>query len=109
MTVFLYGGGLAFGLSFMVGLLFARDPRRLLVSVALGAVLALLYFPMAYAFAGEEPGGCSDCGHYLGRWWEPWFVALIAAWNYVVWLAGLIVGAAARHLRTRIATASETH
>ena len=109
MTVFLYGGGLTFALSLVVGVLFARGRRRLLVSVALGVVLALLYFPIAYALAGEEPGACSDCGHYLGRWWEPWFVALIAAWNYVVWLAGLIMGAAARHLRNRLAAVSETH
>ena len=105
MSVFLYGGGLASALSFTVGVAFLRGRRQLLPGTALGLVFALLYFPVSYAVAGSEQGACSDCGYYLGRYWEPWFVAFIAAWNYIVWLAGLLVGAAARQLRDRVVTA----
>lgn len=38
--------------------------------------------------------GCSDCGNYLGHWWEPWFALFFGIFGYGVWLAGVGLGIA---------------
>src|SRR6266851_7632128 len=71
--------------------------RRLMVIglvLALGLVLVVyLRSPIDYA---HDRNGCSDCGEYLGRWWEPTVVGFFAVVGYVAWVVGLIVGAVAR-------------
>jgi hypothetical protein len=64
---------------FFVALALMLLLRRRSVVVALGFVLVpIVLFALGYLTADETPGSCSDCGEYLGRWWEPWVIAIFA-------------------------------
>lgn len=86
----------------LVGIAF-RPTRG--AQVALGGVglaLAVALFVAAYlrAPSGGPPEGCSDCGEYLGRWWEPWVVVTLLLANLVGWLAGMFAGTMVRQTRS---------
>ena len=51
----------------------AQNVRRLAALAATGVVLAAVFVLVVYLRAptAHAPQGCSDCGLYLGRWWEP--------------------------------------
>jgi hypothetical protein len=66
---------------------------------AFGVGLALIGFVVIYLKSPstyEETGGCSDCGEYLGRWWEPWLVVQMLAINLIGWIVGVAVGGRVR-------------
>jgi hypothetical protein len=99
MAVLLLGGlGLALGL--LAGLLFGPGGRRVAVLLAAGVVLALAYFAIGWAIApasAEEAGdGCSDCGYWLGRYWEAGLVLSVGVLNLLGWAVGVVAGAAMR-------------
>jgi hypothetical protein len=73
-----------------------------------GLVLALalvfvvyLRSPLDYA---HDRSGCSDCGEYLGRWWEPALVVFIAAVGYLCWIIGVTIGVMIRAGASRVAS-----
>lgn len=77
-----------------------------------GLVLAVGFVVLAYYQSppsGAPYNGCSDCGNFLGRFWEPQFVLFLAVIGYCVWLLGVGAGigatatldAARRALRRR--------
>lgn len=79
---------------------------------AAGLVLALGFVVFAYDEAPSSSApynGCSDCGNYLGRFWEPQLTVLLAVIGYGLWLLGVRAGigatatvsAARRALRKR--------
>ena len=78
----------------------ARNARRLAAVAASGAVLAAVFVLVAYLRAprAHAPHGCSDCGLYLGRWWEPGVVLVVAVFGLGGWIGGAAVGALARRL-----------
>ena len=80
--------------------LLARNIRRLAAvagaGLALAAVFVVYRSPTAHA-----PHGCSDCGLYLGRWWEPAVILVVVVFGLVGWLGGAGVGATARWLLRR--------
>ena len=49
----------------------------------------------------HAPHGCSDCGLYLGRWWEPGVIIVVVVFGLGGWLGGAAVGATARWLLRR--------
>jgi hypothetical protein len=68
---------------------------RLAAVVGLGVVLAVAFVGVvSVAAPTHRPARCSDCGLYGGRYWEPWFVSLLAAVGLVGWVAGGVIGVA---------------
>ena len=78
----------------------ARNIARLAAVAATGLFLAAAFVLVVYLRAptAHAPHGCSDCGLYLGRWWEPGVVLVVAAFGLAGWFAGLGTGALARRL-----------
>ena len=80
----------------MTVLLRAYSRRGALWAALAGLGLAVFYVLSAYFSAPPSSApwpGCSDCGVYLGRWWEPYFVLFIVGWGFAVWLLGVGAGA----------------
>jgi uncharacterized ion transporter superfamily protein YfcC len=99
---------LVFVAPFLVGLLLSLLwPHRLGV-LGVGVALALLWIVAVYLRAptSAEEAQCSDCGEYLGRWWEPWLVAMFAVFGLVMWLVGGMTGQAVRRRFIRHESAS---
>jgi hypothetical protein len=67
-----------------------RAPLRVLVGGGIAVPLAV--FVAAFLSADEERGQCSDCGLYLGRYWEPWVVAFVAVLYALVYWSAVLVG-----------------
>ena len=60
-----------------------------------GLVLAVGFVVLAYYQSPPSSApynGCSDCGNYLGRWWEPQFEVFLAVVWYGLWLVGVGAG-----------------
>lgn len=75
---------------------------RLAAVAGLGVILAIAFVAVVYVAAPtHRPARCSDCGLHGGRYWEPWFVSLLAAVGLVGWLAGAALGVAGGALRRR--------
>jgi predicted permease len=117
---FVYFGGLAFVLGAVSATVFARGRRETWLLVAVGAAVALAYFGYEWAQAPanseEADYSCSDCGQWLGRYWEGWLVLFIAITNWLGWTAGVAVGAglrraqrARRELRQQRGATSSRH
>ena len=101
MAAILYFGGVAGLAAFLLSLAAGRTRRRIGLLVVLGIALAVAWILLAYLSANpsDQRPDCSDCGVYLGRWWEPGFVLLIVGANLLAWIAGVLVGAGLRSLR----------
>jgi hypothetical protein len=57
-----------------------------------GLVLAVGFVVLAYYQSPPRSApydGCSDCGNYLERFWEPQFTVLVGVIGYVLWLLGV--------------------
>ena len=82
----------------LLGATIARTWSRWAFVLAIGVILVAALFACAYLSAGADyqHRTCSDCGYYLGRWWEPGFVAYVTIIGYVFWTLGAAVGAAPR-------------
>jgi hypothetical protein len=83
---------------FVVGLLLsALWPNRLGL-LGVGVAIAVAYIVAAYLGSptSAEEADCSDCGEYLGRWWEPWLVAMFTVFGFVMWLVGAMTGQVVR-------------
>jgi hypothetical protein len=61
-----------------------------------GFLLAVAWLVVGYLAAPTEPGHCSDCREFLGRWWEPELALFFEGLALASWLAGVGVGAAIR-------------
>jgi hypothetical protein len=61
-----------------------------------GVLLAVVWLVVGYLAAPTEPGHCSDCREFLGRWWEPEFAVFVEGLALAAWLAGTGLGAAIR-------------
>jgi hypothetical protein len=88
-----------FLLGAVLGVVFGRGRWRFGALVALGVLLGFLFVLSAYLAAppsSSPSDGCSDCGEYLGRWWEPGLVVSVGVFGYVAYLAGLSVGSVVR-------------
>lgn len=88
------GGSFAIGLvaAALTRIRWQRNGRWL---AATGPVLAAGFVVLAYYRSppsGAPYNGCSDCGNYLGRFWEPQFTVFLAAIGYGLWLLGVGVG-----------------
>lgn len=88
----------------------ARDRRRVAAIAALGLAFAAVFALVVYlrSPSAHAPHGCSDCGLYLGRWWEPGVVLVVDTFGLAGWTAGVGVGVTARRLRRRKREASST-
>jgi hypothetical protein len=117
-TVIWLGGPALVGGLLGVGARFSW--RRVVLLMAAGLVLALGFVLVVYLRSpidySHDPNGCSDCGEYLSRWWEPALVVFVALVGYIFWSLGVIFGLvvrtgarllASRH-RRRVASSS-TH
>ncbi len=81
----------------VLGALFGRSGWRLLALVVLGVLLGFCLLLWAYLVAPpnySQSNGCSDCEEYLGRWWEPNFVLVLAVLGNAAYLVGVGIGAA---------------
>jgi hypothetical protein len=61
----------------------------------MGLVLGAAYVVAAYYASPPSSApynGCSDCGNYLGRFWEPQFEVFLAVVGYCLWLLGVGAG-----------------
>src|SRR5438876_12058573 len=93
---------MALALALALGTTWRRSARLLL----LGLSLALAWLLSAYftATPGDEPRpNCSDCGVYLGRWWEPGLAVFVIGTNFIAWTVGVLVGSAVRASTRRAA------
>src|SRR5437763_12679068 len=83
--------------------LLARNIRRLAAIAGVGLVLAAVFVFVVYLRSptAHAPHGCSDCGLYLGRWWEPGVILVVVVFGLAGWLGGAGVGATARWLLRR--------
>lgn len=81
----------------------ARTVRRLTAVAGSGLVLAAVFVLVVYLRAptAHAPHGCSDCGLYLGRWWEPGVIVVVVSFGLGGWVAGTTVGATARRVFRR--------
>ena len=61
-----------------------------------GFLLAVAWLVVGYLAAPTEPGHCSDCREFLGRWWEPELALFVEGLALAGWLAGVGLGAAIR-------------
>jgi hypothetical protein len=85
---------------FMVGfvatvLLRIRWPKNGLWMVVAGLVLAVGFVLLQYfesPLSSAPYNGCSDCGNYLGRFWEPQLTIFLAVIGYGLWLLGVGAG-----------------
>ena len=100
MAAILYLGGVAGLAAFLFSLAASRSWRHVALLIGLGAALAVGWILLAYFSANpsDERPDCSDCGVYLGRWWEPGFVLLIVGANFVAWVAGVLAGVGLRSI-----------
>lgn len=92
----------------LIGAAFARGYWSTAAAAALGVGLGFGVVLWAYYSAplSSAPyNGCSDCGNYLGRWWEPNFVIFFVVIGYFFWLLGIGAGVVIRWLAR---TARET-
>ena len=59
--------------------------------------LVVALFAYAYLRAPvdviHDRSGCSDCGEYFGRWWEPGLVMFLGAAGFLAWVVGMAAGA----------------
>ena len=58
----------------------------------MGLVLAVGLVVLAYYQSPPSSApydGCSDCGNYLGRFWEPQSTVFLAVIGYGLWLLGV--------------------
>ncbi len=80
--------------------LLARSFRKLAALAGTGLLLAAAFVLVVYLRAppAHGPHGCSDCGLYLGRWWEPGVVLVVAVFGLGGWIGGAAAGALARRL-----------
>ena len=83
--------------------LLARNIARLAAIAGAGLVLAAVFVFVVYLRSptAHAPRGCSDCGLYLGRWWEPGVILVVVVFGLAGWLGGVGVGATARWLLRR--------
>src|SRR5712691_5644839 len=99
MVVFVWLGS-PFAVAAVLAAVWPRSWRRWVPLLGLGVVLACGFVVYAYFSAApdyaRDRNGCSDCGEYLGRWWEPSLVAFFAVGGYLAWVVGLAVGALVR-------------
>ncbi|MEK6274210.1 MAG: hypothetical protein AABM30_02605 [Actinomycetota bacterium] len=82
--------------SAVVGFFLVSTPRRYGILVGLGVAAAVVLLVVSYLVAPTSPGGCSDCGEYFGRWWEPALTVFFLVLLLVAWAVGLAVGAGLR-------------
>jgi hypothetical protein len=61
-----------------------------------GFLLAVAWLVAGYLASPTEPGHCSDCREFLGRWWEPELAVFVEGLAFAGWLAGVGLGAAIR-------------
>lgn len=61
-----------------------------------GFLLAVAWLVVGYLASPTEPGHCSDCREFLGRWWEPELGLFVDGLAFAAWLAGVGFGAAIR-------------
>ena len=90
MATFLGAVFVPFAAALAGGLLLHRPGRVILAGVV---VVPAAWFLIAWGTAGSERGDCSDCGEYLGRYWEPWTAAALAVFGIVAWALGAGIGA----------------
>ena len=90
-----------FALALACGVVLRASGRRAVILVPVGFVLAVAVVAAAYLVAPTDgpPHGCSDCGRYWGRWWEPATAVIAAVYGLAAWLAGAGTGAAVSRLR----------
>jgi len=72
-----------------------RWPKNGPWMAAIGLVLAVGFVALQYYQSPPSSApynGCSDCGNYLGRFWEPQFTIFLAVIGYVPWLLGVGAG-----------------
>jgi hypothetical protein len=77
----------------VLGAAFARGWWRTYALFGLGLLLGLAFIFLGYLSGSKDPGDCSDCEKYWGRWWEPQFVSALAGVGYFFWLIGIGAGA----------------
>jgi hypothetical protein len=85
----------------VLGAAFARGMLRTYALFGLGLLIGFLVLLAAYLTAAPDfahSNGCSDCQMFLGRWWEPEFVAFVAGFGFLVFLLGIGVGTGIREL-----------
>jgi hypothetical protein len=105
------GGPFVIGLA-ATALIRVHWPRNGPWMAVAGLVLAIGFVVLAYYQSPPSSApynGCSDCGNYLGHFWEPQFTVFLAVIGYGLWLLGVraaigataILDAARRALRRR--------
>ena len=85
------GGPFVVGLA-ATALIRIRRPKNGPWMAAMGLVPAIGYVVLAYYQSPPSSApynGCSDCGNYLGRFWEPEFTAFLVVVWYGLWLLGV--------------------
>ncbi len=92
-------GGAALCAGAVAGLAFGSTRRRVVAVALLGlpvAVGLVLWVYLASPSPLDRYVGCSACDVFVGRWWEPRFVGIVALLNGAAWAAGALFGAALR-------------
>jgi hypothetical protein len=95
-----YFGGLALVLGVVAAAILARSRRSIVALVLVGAAIAFGFFAYAWLEAPRNSEdadySCSDCGQWLGRYWEGWIVLFFAVVNWIGWTLGVLAAAAMR-------------
>ena len=95
-----FPGVLGFVLGGAAAFLLATGSRRIAFLLAVGIVLAVALFGLAWlvspASAEEAGNSCSDCSQWLGRFWEGGLVLFLLGFELVGWWVGVLAGAALR-------------
>src|SRR5690242_14397640 len=81
----------------VLGAAFARGFLSVYALMGVGLVLGFGLMPWAYLSAPHTYDH-TEGRQFLGRWWDPEFVATLAAIGYVLYLVGIGVGAFTREV-----------
>ncbi len=100
LALVLLGG--PFLLGTVLGAWLARGMLRVYALFGLGLLIGFFFVLAVYLSSPpdyqHDSSGCSHCEQYWGRWWEPDFVFLLAAFGYLCYLLGIGAGAFVREL-----------
>lgn len=89
----------------ILGAALARGRWRTSAVLGLGVVIGVgvvVYAWLSSPLSSAPYDGCSDCGNYLGHWWEPQFAIFLVVVAWIAWAVGVGVGAWARSLARRL-------
>ncbi len=103
MTFLLFFGFGAAVVAMLLAVAFASSRRRVTRLLGIGIGVGVAWLVVGYFLSPTNPSAadCSDCGEFLGRYWEPALAVFVLALNVAGWCGGVFLGTAMRAIARR--------